>query len=322
MVIEKWSARIKQFQRIGQIVPIEPQPKNKDFNHCKRIIKILIRNKINRRGCLIAVGGGYVGDMVGFIAATYMRGIDFMQIPTTLMAMGDPVIGKVAIDFSGFKNLLGAFYSPVYTFCDFNYLETLKSEEIVLGLAEVWKSALVINNKSMIDQINKLLESDCYDLKKLSLLAERSIKTKKRFVEADWNDKKGRHKALSLGHTFSNYFESRFKIRHGEGVCCGIVLAAILSRELEEIGVRKLNEIIKTYKLFNLRLSALKKIQRKINTVDLITKLNFDKINTVKGQYQFVVLTIDGFCVKVSVPRRIIEKVIFKFKKLMLVPYN
>lgn len=314
-VNEKWPSKIERLKKLGKVLIIEPRLQNKEFNYCKKVIKFLLECKVNRKSCVVAVGGGYVGDVAGFVASTYMRGIDFIQVPTTFMAMGDPVIGKVAINFSGLKNILGAFYSPVFTFCDVDYLESLTAREITLGLVEVWKSALVTNNNQVIEKINRILRTEKYQKKDLIFLAEFSIRKKKFFVELDWNDKIGLHKALSLGHTFSNYLESKFKIRHGEGVCYGILLSAILSKNLNKIDSVKYTSIKESFSLFDSKFKLLQRIQRKMSKRDIKRKISFDKINVNKGKFSFVVLTKDKFNVKDDVSLQVLEKTMTIFKK-------
>lgn len=165
--------------KIADIIVISPVIKYKDFNACSEIIQKMVQAKMNRNCCLIAIGGGYVGDITGFVAANYMRGIDFVQIPTTVMSMSDAIIGKVAINFGGIKNLLGSFYSPRYTFCDINLLLTLNKKEIIFGLVEVWKHTLVVNDNSIARKIADYLDGKSYpdiffDLTKFSLKTKKN----------------------------------------------------------------------------------------------------------------------------------------------------
>jgi len=254
-----------------------------------------------------------VGDITGFVAANYMRGIDFVQIPTTVMSMSDAIIGKVAINFGGIKNLLGSFYSPRYTFCDINLLLTLNKKEIIFGLVEVWKHTLVVNDNSIARKIADYLDGKSYpdiffDLTKFSL------KTKKKLVENDFNDKNGIHKALSLGHTYANYLEQKFNLRHGEGVFYGIILEIILSLHFNTINQDKFNSIKPLIKKFEEKIGMLHKIQTLINIEEIINNLKFDKINQ-GNHFTFVLLTKNGFCVKSNVTSGNLREAFIEFSK-------
>jgi len=139
------------------ILFLKPKPNYKDFKHCEYLFKKLLTYGINRKSCLVAVGGGFVADITGFLASIFMRGIDFIQIPTTMMSMSDAVIGKVAVNFDRSKNLLGSFYFPKFVFVDTNFLKTLQKQELILGLVEVWKHALLVQDYKIIKKMEDFL---------------------------------------------------------------------------------------------------------------------------------------------------------------------
>lgn len=299
--------------KIVDTILIKPVTKYKEFNTCNKIIQKMVQEKMNRNCCLIAIGGGYVGDLTGFIAANYMRGIDFIQISTTMMSMSDAIIGKVAVNFSGIKNLLGSFYSPRYTFCDINLLKTLNEKEIVFGLVEIWKHALIVNNNLIARKIVDYLDGKFYSNTFFELI-KFSLKTKKKFVENDFNDRKDIQKALSLGHTFSNYLEQKFNLRHGQGVFYGIILEIILSLQFKTINQDKFNNIKPLIKKFEENIGMLYKIQTFINIEEVINNLKFDKIN--KGNYfTFVLLTENGFCVNNNITSDNLRIAFIEFSK-------
>jgi 3-dehydroquinate synthase len=296
-------------------ITINPIAKYKDIKRCQSLIGDIAKCRLTRKSCLIAIGGGYVGDLVGFIASIYMRGIDFIQIPTTLMAMGDAVIGKVAVNFAEHKNLLGSFYSPRFIFCDTAFLKTLPPKEIAYGLVEIWKHALLKESSVAIQKIeDSLRERRNVDF---LTLVDFSLRVKKKFIERDYNDLNGSHKAVSLGHTFANYFERRSKMRHGCAVFYGIMLATLLSYELGMITEKKKKRILSTASLFERRIGLLDEVQKKLKAKDFLRAMKFDKINH-HNTYSFVLLLEKGYIVKRDVPPGPIKKSLENFKKMKI----
>lgn len=294
------------------VILVKPELEFKDFNNCGIIFDKLVDMKASRKSCLVAIGGGYVGDLVGFTASVYMRGIDFVQIPSTFMAMADGVIGKVAINYNGHKNIIGSFYSPRYIFCDINLLQSLKEEEILFGMVEVWKHALLKNNHGVIEKIETFLNGGEIDLEKIIYF---SMKTKKDFVKADLEDTKGKHKALSLGHTFANYLEAHKNFRHGVAVFYGIIFSTILSFELGKISNKKYQAILSTTSLFEKRINGLKKLQIEMDVEHILEMLKFDKINS-HGGYSFVLLDNGGYMVNTNMSKELIRKGLNDLKEL------
>ncbi len=192
---------------------------SKNFDTYKAICEKLLEYSFTRKDAIIAVGGGVVGDMSGFAAATYMRGIDFYNIPTTVLSQVDSSIGgKTAIDLNGVKNIIGAFYQPKKVMIDPDVLSTLPERMIKNGLAESLKMGMNFNkelfemfrNESYLDNIDKIIE--------LSLLI------KKRVVEEDEKEA-GLRKSLNFGHTIGHGIETTLngELFHGECVALGII---------------------------------------------------------------------------------------------------
>lgn len=186
---------------------------------------------LDRNSLFIALGGGVVGDLTGFVAATFMRGIDFIQIPTTVLAHDSSVGGKVAINHELGKNLIGAFYPPQAVIYDIDTLKTLNKAELRSGYAELIKEAFI----SDVEFVNELLEINIKDLtnEQLSEHLYKGIKVKADIVEADEKESNVR-KYLNLGHTLSHAIESELgygKITHGEAVAIGIIFAMKLSED-------------------------------------------------------------------------------------------
>ena len=193
---------------------------------------------LERKSPIIALGGGVLGDITGFAAATYLRGVPFIQIPTTLLAMVDASVGgKTGVDLPQGKNLVGAFKQPELVLVDSAVLSTLPAPEFRAGLAEVIKHGIIDN-----PELFAKLHTGDFDL--LWMLTE-AIKVKVQVVQEDPFEQ-GRRATLNLGHTFGHAFEqiSNFQLRHGEGVAMGLVCAARLAVELGHCQAETLTQII------------------------------------------------------------------------------
>ena len=196
---------------------------SKNLNTYGQILNFLADNQLTRTDALVALGGGVVGDMAGFAAATYLRGIKYIQIPTTLLSQIDSSVGgKTAIDLPSGKNLVGAFKQPSLVLCDTDTLKTLPKETFIDGMGEAAKYALL--DKKVFD----LLSSEKFDIEDLVYL---SVDYKRTVVETD-EFESGMRKLLNLGHTPAHGIEnlSEYKIAHGRAVAMGldIILKASL----------------------------------------------------------------------------------------------
>ena len=218
---------------------------DKNYRTIEKIHTILFKHKFNREDCVIAFGGGIIGDIVGFASSTFKRGMKFVNIPTTLLAQVDSSIGgKTGVNNKFGKNLIGSFYQPDLVVSDMNILASLPEREIICGYAEILKS-------SIIDNFNNFLYLD-KNLKKIlklkSPFIERSIikscNLKKRVVEKDEKEKNYR-KVLNLGHTFAHAYESTLgfskKLNHGEAVILGIKNAVEFSFKRRFLSKQKFN---------------------------------------------------------------------------------
>ncbi len=189
---------------------------------------------LDRQGTVVALGGGVVGDMAGFAAATYMRGVGFVQCPTTLLAMVDASVGgKTGVDLPQGKNLVGAFKQPTAVIADLDTLATLPPEEFAGGMAEVVKSGL-IGDPQLFDQLESKEALHRHSpVEILQSIVVNTIRVKQAVVQADPYES-GRRAVLNLGHTFGHAIEqvSGYQIGHGYGVAMGLVAAARLSAVL------------------------------------------------------------------------------------------
>lgn len=193
--------------------------KNKNFDNYKVLLKKMVDEGFTRGDCVAAVGGGVIGDMAGFAAASYMRGIDFYNIPTTLLSQVDSSIGgKVAIDFEGFKNIVGAFYQPKKVVIDPDVLKTLEPRQLSNGLAEVIKMAM-IRDEELFEIIE---QKDIYE--NIDCIIARSLNIKKNVVQQDEKES-GLRKILNFGHTIGHGIESEQngKLLHGESIALGML---------------------------------------------------------------------------------------------------
>lgn len=189
---------------------------SKNFDTYKSILEALVKGDFTRTDCVVAVGGGVCGDMAGFAAATFMRGIDFYNIPTTVLSQVDSSVGgKTAIDFGGYKNIVGAFHQPKGVIIDPDTLKTLPERQISNGLAESVKMALTHDS-----ELFAMFESDSFDI---DTVIERSIKIKRSVVETDEKES-GLRKVLNFGHTVGHAIESNTpSLYHGECVALGML---------------------------------------------------------------------------------------------------
>ena len=215
----------------------------KNAETCFKIEELLINYSISRNDTVIAFGGGVVGDLVGFASSIYMRGIQFIQIPTTLLAMVDSSIGgKTAIDFKGTKNLIGTFHSPSLVFININALKTLPMREINSGMGEVLKYAFLSNNidKSYLNY-NVIHNNDT----KVMDLILNCLKIKKEIIEND-EFENGKRALLNLGHTIGHAIEalSDFKESHGECVVKGLKKVIDISKQYYSFGDDVYNQML------------------------------------------------------------------------------
>lgn len=208
---------------------------SKSFTWYQNCIKAMLMEKITRNDCVIAIGGGVVGDLAGFVAATYMRGIDFINIPTTTLAQIDSSIGgKVAIDVDSTKNCVGAFYQPKVVLIDPNVLDTLSDRHYNNGLVEALKTGLIADE----ELFELFLQNDMKS--NIEEILIRSLKVKKHVVEIDEKET-GLRKILNFGHTIGHGYESALHLNqlyHGE--CVGLGMLAILENNEIKDKVRKI----------------------------------------------------------------------------------
>jgi 3-dehydroquinate synthase len=255
------------------------------------MLDVLIANRFARDACVVALGGGVVGDMAGFAAACYQRGISFVQIPTTLLAQVDSSVGgKTGVNHPGGKNLIGTFHQPSAVFADTNTLNTLPDRELRAGLAEVIKYGLIVD-RTLFDWLDmnasKLLAREP---EALAHAISRSCEIKAEIVARDEREQ-GERALLNLGHTFGHAIESATNYTtwlHGEAVGAGMLLAADMS---ERLGWMSASDVVRVEKIlgkFGLPVDV-----SKLSAEMLADKMKIDK-KVAAGRIRLVLLKAIG----------------------------
>lgn len=230
---------------------------NKTLDTVKSIYTFLIQEGFGRKDLLIALGGGVVGDVTGYAAATYMRGIDFIQMPTTLLSQNDSSIGgKTGVDFDGYKNMVGAFKMPRLVYMNLNVLTTLDDRQYFSGFAEVMKHGLIKDSAFYTWLIENMYEICERDLDILEEMIFRSCNIKKTVVEKDPTEQ-GDRALLNFGHTIGHAIEKymNFELTHGECISLGAVAAAFISWKRNLISMEDYYEVRDMYVPFYLPIS-------------------------------------------------------------------
>jgi len=228
---------------------------NKNLKTVEEVYESLVHNHFDRNSIIVALGGGVTGDLAGFVASTYMRGIKFIQVPTTLLSQVDSSVGgKVGVDFLNHKNMIGAFYQPELVYTNINTLKTLEPRQFSSGMGEVIKHGLIMDKNYynyIVDNKEKIknLDYDC-----LLEIVKGSCAIKENVVSQDEKEK-GIRAILNFGHTFGHAIEtlSNFSVTHGEGVAMGSICSLYYSKSLNLLTEEEISNIKKLFDYFNLR---------------------------------------------------------------------
>jgi len=227
------------------IITVEDGENHKTLANIEKILNNLFEHKFNRSSLLIALGGGVIGDMTGFAASIYQRGIDFVQVPTTLLSQVDASVGgKTGVNNGFGKNLIGAFHQPQSVFIDPYFLTTLPKREYAAGIAEIVKMAVCFDK----DFFEWLEKNDLNDAEVIKVAIAKSVKTKAMVVSQDEKER-GLRAALNYGHTFGHVIENETNYTtylHGESVAIGMVMANELA---SRIGLMKADEAMRIKQL-------------------------------------------------------------------------
>jgi 3-dehydroquinate synthase len=282
--LEKLLVELKSWEPVIYTAP--SGEKAKTFEVYYGALSTALENRLDRKSVILSFGGGAVGDLSGFVAASFMRGIPFIQIPTTILAHDSAVGGKVAINHPLGKNMIGAFHQPEAVFYDLEFLKTLPAHEIRSGFAEVIKHAL-IDDSDFFDWLKENVENlETLPMELLSESLIKGIKIKGNIVSQDERET-GIRAYLNLGHTLGHAIESEMgygNFTHGEAVMVGMVFAIKLSKKLLGLPF-DLEEFINWVE----GLGYQSKLPGQLSNDNLISKMKQDK-KSVKDSIRFVLL--------------------------------
>ena len=255
----------------AHVITIDTGEKIKTFDTLGFIYDQLIALEADRSSFIVGIGGGIVCDIAGFVASTYMRGVRFGFVSTTLLSQVDASVGgKNGVNFRGYKNIVGVFNQPEFVICDLNVLNTLPREELLCGFSEIIKHG-AIADKDMFDYIEKYRNRAlALDLAVIEKLVYDSVIIKSAIVNQDAREQGVRRK-LNFGHTFGHGIEKTLRVRHGEAVSAGMVLASELSVKrghLQAADATRISELLKTYGL---------PVQLPWKGNDILTAIRMDK---------------------------------------------
>ena len=231
---------------------------NKTLDNVKKLYEHLIVNRFDRKDCLIALGGGVIGDMTGYAAATYLRGIDFIQIPTTLLSQVDSSIGgKTGVDFDSYKNMVGAFHMPRLVYMNLSVLNSLNPEQFSCGMGEILKHGLIKNKPYFEWCMDHADQIQARDYETMLYMIMESCKVKRDVVEKDPTEK-GDRALLNFGHTLGHAVEKLkdFQMLHGQCVAVGCVAAMKLSAMRGHVSEEDVSYVEKCFERFGLPIRA------------------------------------------------------------------
>ena len=290
--------------RYGELFLLQGTEENKSMAEIERLLECAVEKGCDRKSLFIAFGGGIVGDMTGFASSIFMRGIDFIQVPTTLLAMVDSSVGgKTGVNLASGKNLAGAFHQPKAVLTDVHFLETLPEREIRNGLGEIVKYGVGLSK-----DLFELLENNVEGLKNLDLELYRKVvydccDVKCSIVQQDEKEQ-GVRALLNLGHTFGHAVEavSNFEITHGEAVAIGLVCAGELALRLN---LWRKDDFDRMYSLM-LKLGLPVKLRKEWKFDDMMKIMLHDK-KTESGKLKIVLPTsIGSSIVEKNIPENLI----------------
>jgi len=268
-----------------KIYKLRVSEKIKSIKVANKIIEHLLKSNFNRSDCVIAFGGGVVGDLSAFISSVTKRGLKFVNIPTTLLAQVDAAIGgKTGINSNEGKNLIGTFYQPEFVLADLSMINSLPHREMICGYGEILKHSLIRDKKffNWLSKNNKKIIND-KNKKLLKIAIAKSCKIKSQIINKDEKEINLRM-ILNFGHTFAHGFEGAKnfskKLNHGEAVLLGMIAASKLSNKKKMLPSKDLNLIIKHYKNIHLPLDLKEKFKKKeINKIIHFMKKDKKNIN-------------------------------------------
>lgn len=265
---------------------------NGENSKCLEVIRLiyqfLIKIKVEKDDVIFALGGGVVGDIAGFVAATYLRGVSFVQVPTTLLSQVDSAIGgKTGVNFNGLKNIIGSFYQPKLVYINMKTLSTLSKREVRNGLAEIIVHG-IISDSEIVNVVEDSVEK-IFELKEevMDSLIYNNCKIKARIIAQDELDK-GLRNILNFGHTYGHAIESiyEFKYAHGECVSMGVVAAFKTSVFLNLISIEKAQFVIRVLEKVGLPTQL-----KHLDWRSIVDRIHYDK--KINGGIPTFILPLD-----------------------------
>ncbi|GAB3072165.1 3-dehydroquinate synthase [Salinicoccus sesuvii] len=281
---------------------------SKSFDAFKRITETLLERGIKRNDLLIVIGGGAVGDAGGFAAATVLRGVDYIQVPTTLLAHDSSIGGKTAINSTFGKNLIGAFHRPKAVIYDLSFLETLPPHELLSGFGEVFKHALLKDEQTVKALMEATKNEISLDTLKPFIIS--GIETKMHYVTNDEKES-GIRKFLNLGHTLGHAIEYKYKMPHGIAIVLGLYFMIYASNAEERQNIFDLKLFRHYFEQHGYPLDQLKTI----NETEMMTLMGKDKKNQSSGSIGFVLMKNFGQCYFTEIDNDLLEKYIKQLKE-------
>ncbi len=292
------------------VITFIPGEHSKNLGTISSFYKTMITNNCDRKTLVIALGGGVTGDMAGYTAATYMRGVDFIQIPTTLLAQVDSSIGgKTGVDFEGYKNIVGAFYQPMFVYINVKTLDTLPQREFISGMAEVIKHGFIKDTAYCEFLLEKKAKIMALDTEALIHMIYTSCAIKKAIVDMD-ECEQGVRGLLNFGHTFGHGIErlKDFEYLHGECVAIGMHGGLVLSNALGYLSNIRVNQGLELLQAYNLPITT-----TELSAESLYQEMYYDK----KTTHQRIVFALladfgDSFLSQKTIPQSTLYHVMDK----------
>ena len=289
------------------VITVEDGEEFKTLATVEHILDELCEYQLDRKSLLIALGGGVIGDMTGFTASVYLRGIAFVQVPTTLLAQVDASVGgKTGVNNSYGKNLIGTFYQPEAVYIDTDFLKTLPPREFASGIAEIIKMGVMFDSAFF----NTLMEADFSQKDVLDKMVQRSVELKVEVVNLDEKES-GIRAVLNYGHTFGHVIENETNYNtyvHGEAVAIGMMMANALAVELEMMTQAQMDLVTKFLKKHNLPISY------DVKDVDAFYDKFFLDKKTAHNKLKFILPQgIGGHLIRDDISEEILKKVLKAF---------
>ena len=302
----------QSFQKLAPVYSgiVSSGEQSKSFNVYKELLDQLLELNLDRKACVIALGGGVIGDLAGFVAATYLRGVGFIQMPTTLLAHDSSVGGKVGINHEKGKNLIGAFYHPDVVIYETRFLSSLPDREWQSGFSELIKHSFLESERFFHELKQAIPTFEQLNSETVTPFLQRGIRVKAVIVEED-EQEQGKRAYLNFGHTLGHALEKEAgygTLTHGEGVAIGMCFALQVSETVLNVRLPK-EELVDWLKALGIPTT----VPENISTQDLVERMKRDKKR--KGEaIRFVLLHKLGEPALVEIPEEVIIKELERFR--------